>query len=243
MRIAQISDTHLTLDVASREQDFLRCIAQINALDPLPDVVIHTGDVSHDGSDAQYRLAGSLLGSLKVPWFVIPGNKDDREAMKKAFLHCGIPRDDFEFVQFAIDDFPVRLVCLDTLCTTSNKGAFCNVRLKDLESILAAEPDRQTAIFMHHPPFDVDEIPDPFQFVDRQSANALLESIRRHRQVSRIYCGHVHRKISAQAAGLPAEIMTAVAVDLRKGKLIPVTPETPLFELHELDPSGVEVSG
>ena len=52
MIIAQISDTHIALDTPDAEQrigDFERTIADINALDPAPDVIVHTGDIVHNG--------------------------------------------------------------------------------------------------------------------------------------------------------------------------------------------------
>jgi 3',5'-cyclic AMP phosphodiesterase CpdA len=47
MIIAQISDTHIALDTPDadrRIRDFALTVADINALDPAPDVIVHTGD-------------------------------------------------------------------------------------------------------------------------------------------------------------------------------------------------------
>ncbi|MGH6681746.1 MAG: metallophosphoesterase, partial [Bradyrhizobium sp.] len=57
MIIAQISDTHIALDLPDSEQrirDFAITIADINSLDPLPDVIVHTGDVVHNGRPDEY---------------------------------------------------------------------------------------------------------------------------------------------------------------------------------------------
>ena len=58
MIIAQISDTHLTLDAPDadrRLRDFAHTIADINALDPAPDVIVHTGDIVHNGGAMNMR--------------------------------------------------------------------------------------------------------------------------------------------------------------------------------------------
>jgi 3',5'-cyclic AMP phosphodiesterase CpdA len=52
MIVAQISDTHIALDTPDADQrisDFVRTIADINALDPAPDLIVHTGDIVHNG--------------------------------------------------------------------------------------------------------------------------------------------------------------------------------------------------
>lgn len=234
MRIAQISDTHISLDFPGRQGDLERCVAQINAFSPRPDVVIHTGDISHDGLPQQYEIARNLLQKLEVPWFVLAGNRDKRQTLIEAFSQCGIPRTSFPFVQYALDEFAVRLVCVDTLSDACNKGDLCEDRLDDLERLLIAEPDRPTAIFMHHPPFDVPVAPDPFQFVSRENAHVFWEIVACHGSVRGVFCGHVHRRAAARIGSVPAHVMTAVARDLRMGKQDPDTIDAPLFEMHEI---------
>lgn len=234
MRVAQITDTHISLDVPAREADLEKCISQINELDPLPQLVVHTGDVSHNGLLEEYEVASKHLHALKVPWFVLVGNKDRRKTVLEVFSRRGVPRADFPFVQYAVDEFPIRIVCIDTLCENNNKGDFCQERLKDLEQLLVAAPDRPTALFMHHPTFDVATIPEPFQFVSRQRAEALEQLVGQFGCVNRVFCGHVHRPYEANIGTVPAQVMTAVALDLRKGEQEPMSEDTPLFLLHEL---------
>jgi 3',5'-cyclic-AMP phosphodiesterase len=51
MIIAQISDTHLAVDTPDadrRSHELALTIADINALDPAPDLIVHTGDIVHN---------------------------------------------------------------------------------------------------------------------------------------------------------------------------------------------------
>jgi 3',5'-cyclic AMP phosphodiesterase CpdA len=60
MIIAQISDTHIAVDApdaAQRMRDLELMIADINGLDPIPDVIVHTGDIVHNGDPQEYALA------------------------------------------------------------------------------------------------------------------------------------------------------------------------------------------
>src|SRR6218665_3526743 len=100
MIIAQISDTHIALDTPDSERriaDFERTIADINALDPQPDVIVHTGDILHNGRADEYTVAASILGKARAPVYVIPGNKDDRANLRAAFSGKGYlsPGSDF----------------------------------------------------------------------------------------------------------------------------------------------------
>ena len=68
MIIAQVSDTHLALDKPDAERrmrDFAPTIADINALDPPADVIVHTGDIVHNGRQDEYAQARALLADRK----------------------------------------------------------------------------------------------------------------------------------------------------------------------------------
>ena len=89
MLIAQISDTHILasasdLPAAQLRADCLRrCIADINQQHP--DVVIFTGDTVQHGQSEEYARLRELLAPLHAPLYLIPGNRDDNEAMRAAF--------------------------------------------------------------------------------------------------------------------------------------------------------------
>ena len=74
MIIAQISDTHIALDTPDADQrmwDFERTIADINALDPAPDVIIHTGDIVHNGRQDEYAQARPRSRKARAPVYVL----------------------------------------------------------------------------------------------------------------------------------------------------------------------------
>ena len=52
-----------------------------------------TGDLVESGSRDEYAMLGELLSELSAPSFVIPGNHDEREAFRAAFIdHPYLPR-------------------------------------------------------------------------------------------------------------------------------------------------------
>jgi 3',5'-cyclic-AMP phosphodiesterase len=151
-----------------------------------------------------------MLGrTLSMPVYVIPGNHDRRENLRKTLAHLPGVTHDPHFAQYAVDDYPVRLVMLDTLVPGASHGELSAAQLERLDQTLAAQPNKPTLIGMHHLPFvtgipHMDKIallnPDMFQTV-----------IARHLQVQRIVCGHHHRPIAGQFAHVIISISPSVA--------------------------------
>ena len=74
-RFAFISDTHIGSPNGGAEEDLRRTVADINSLSNIAFVVI-TGDITELGKDAELAVAKRILDSLRVPWYIIPGNHD-----------------------------------------------------------------------------------------------------------------------------------------------------------------------
>lgn len=234
MIIAQISDTHILAKSwtdglgANRADDLRRCVADINRHGV--DAVIHTGDSVHHGTAEEYAHLCEILAELRAPLFLTPGNRDRHDGIRAAFNDLPyLPRSG-DFFHYAIDDYPIRLVALDSVSAGERKGVFCERRLLWLEKTLAHEPDRPTLLFIHHPPFDVG---DHYVGGYRQMRDAenLAAVVSRHPQVERLLCGHVHRLHRESWAGTVATIMPSVAVDLRKDVDAGLD-DAPLYVLH-----------
>src|SRR4051794_12020552 len=153
MIVAQLSDPHIVLPGALLygrvdTADFLkRAVAALNRLDPPPDIVVITGDLVDKGETAEYEHLRALLAPLAMPVYVIPGNHDAREPLRAAFAGDGyLPRTGF--LQYQIEDYPVRLIALDTLIPGEGGGELCAERLAWLDWTLAAAPLLPTLVMM-----------------------------------------------------------------------------------------------
>ena len=217
MLIAQITDPHVqtpggSLDVNYDTAGHLeRAVRHLNGMARRPDVVLLTGDTVEGGSPAEYERLRGILAALELPLYVVPGNHDDREAMRAAFAGDGyLPAEGF--LQYAVEDLPVRLVGLDTLVPGEPRGWICQARLAWLDSCLAADAERPTVLFMHHPPFTVG-----MPAMDRmglEGAGDLEKLVARHRQVRHVLCGHIHRPIAAAFGGIVATVAPSTAHQL-----------------------------
>ena len=240
MIIAHISDTHLALDTPDagrRMRDFASTIADINALDPAPDVIVHTGDIVHNGRTDEYAQAAALLAKARAPVYVLPGNKDDRANLRAAFSAGGYFTAGCEFIDYAVEDYPVRLIALDTLKPGGNRGEFRPEQARCLIELIDAEPDRPIAVFTHHPPFEVTVGPDRFHFETMESMLRLRDVLQRCGRVVAVFSGHVHRAATGQVGRIPASVAPCIATTLRKGEYPPPMKTRPVYHVHRFDPA------
>jgi Icc protein len=239
MIIAQLSDPHVgvpgtLLSGRVDTADFLaRAVAEINRLEPLPDIVVLTGDLVAIGETPEYDHLRQIVAPLAMALFVIPGNHDSREPLRAAFGGDGyLPPDGF--IQYVIEDYPLRLVALDTHIPGENGGELCAERLAWLDRTLAAASDRPTVLMMHHPPFLTG-----IEHMDKSALDnpaALAEVVARHSQIERILCGHLHRVIDRRFAGTIAGTAPSTAhqfrLSLTPGAPLRFTFEPPGYQLH-----------
>jgi Icc protein len=239
MIIAQISDTHIALDTPDAEQrirDFEDTIADINALDPAPDVIVHTGDIVHNGRPDEYAEAVRILAKARAPVYVIPGNKDDRANLRAAFAAGGYLAPDSDFIDYAVEGYPVRLIAVDTLNTGSSRGGFCPARAKRLVELIDAEPSKPIAVFAHHPPFEVSVGPDPLNFETPEMMARLRQALQHSGRVVAVFSGHVHRGTAGHVGSIPATVMPSIATTLRKGEYPAHMRRRPVYHIHRFDP-------
>jgi 3',5'-cyclic-AMP phosphodiesterase len=240
MIIAQISDLHikaarqLAYRVVDTAAALARAVTALAALDPAPDLVVATGDLADLGRPEEYALLRALLAPLAMPVYLIPGNHDDRDGLRRAFGDAGyLPESGF--LHYVIEEYPLRVVALDTVVPGTAGGRLCDDRLRWLERVLAAAPDRPTVLLMHHPPFHTGIAHmDAIGLADAERFVAVLA---RHPQVERVLSGHLHRSIQARV-GPHALASTApstahqVALDLRADAPATFMMEPPGYQLH-----------
>jgi 3',5'-cyclic-AMP phosphodiesterase len=239
MLIAQITDTHITRpgELAYGAVDTAGClecaVAALGALAPPPDLVVVTGDLVDRGEAEEYALLRELIAPLRVPVFVIPGNHDARETLRAAFGGDGyLPPDGF--LHYAVEDWPLRLVALDTLVPGEVGGTLCEERLLWLDRTLGAAPERPTVVMMHHPPFATGI--DPMDRMGYRETAAFAAIVARNPQIERILCGHLHRAIDRRFAGTVAGTAPStahqVALELDAAAPLAFVFEPPGYQLH-----------
>lgn len=222
--IAQITDSHIVpkgqhwYDPESKVDERLKKVcSQLNELKP--DVVIATGDLVE--VKEAYSYFREITDVLTMPMYVIPGNHDDREGLRQAFADKDyMPKSGF--IQYIIDDYPVRLIGLDTHVPGGiPHGELDKERLDWLEETLASNIEKPTLIFMHHFPFKVGH--PIFDKIICFAEQRFEEIIKNADNVIGMVAGHYHQQASSMFGGKPFFIAPSTA------------------PAHKFSPEGTEV--
>ncbi len=226
MILAQLSDPHVLVGPGDRgsAESLAAGVAAVLALRPRPDAVLVSGDLADTASAAEYERVRELLAPLPMPVHVLPGNHDDRDALRSHF-----PLDGEGEYRFVADVDGVRLVVCDSTIPGRPEGRL------DLGWLAAQLAAPAVVVAMHHPPFGIgmpalDEI--ALRPEDTAALAALLE---RSPQVLRVACGHTHRAAFAVLGGCGAFSCPGVHLTARLEIGAPdytVVAEPPAFALH-----------
>ncbi|BBK38432.1 3',5'-cyclic adenosine monophosphate phosphodiesterase CpdA [Allostella sp. ATCC 35155] len=222
MLIAQLSDPHVRPEgvlyqgVADSNRMLEAAIDRLHGLDPRPDVLVLTGDLVDEGLPEEYAAARAILDRLEIPLRLLPGNHDERRAFRDAFAdrHYYLPATGP--LHWADGGHgPVRVVALDVTVPGLHHGLVDAAGARWLDSTLAEEPGRPTLLLLHQPPFTCGI---PYMDLYRCHGEERLAAVlRRHPQVERVACGHVHRTMQLRFAGtlLVTAPSTATQIALR----------------------------
>lgn len=210
MKIAHISDTHLSDRHGFFVENFLRVVDAVN--DWAPDLVIHTGDLSINGADRERDLTYSMemMGRFEAPVRVIPGNHDLGE--EPGFMQLDQPTTVDRLAQYeravgpdrwAFDAGNWRLIGINAqvlgtgLARETDQAAW-------LESELAAHRNRAIGIFTHKPlffPREVDAGTPRSIFLPR-GVRARMFSLISRSGVRFVASGHLHKFLDIGAGGV-----------------------------------------
>ena len=218
-----------------------RSIQAVRSLRQRPDALVITGDLTDFGRPTEYAHLRALLSELEQPYFLLPGNHDDRTNLRAAF-----PEHDYlgttGFVQYGVDIGAVHLVGLDTSEPGQSGGVLCAERLAWLDQHLAGQdPETPVIVAMHHPPFRT--LIGHMDDIGLMSGSKELEAlISRHKNIQRIICGHLHRAIDTCFGGTLASTSPApahqVTLDLHPQAASSWMLEPPAFRIHAWDNEG-----
>jgi 3',5'-cyclic-AMP phosphodiesterase len=234
--LAQLSDPHVRVgpDDEGSAAALAAAVEAVERLEPPADAVIVTGDIANDRRPREYERATELLAPLTAPVHVLPGNHDDRAALRGRFAVPGAPGDRYEYAMRCGD---LRVVACDTTLPGRDEGCYDAERRAWLREQLAAEPATPTLVAMHHPPLDTGIATLDAIGLPRADRDALAELMSGFAHVQRVAAGHVHRGAFdvLGGCGVVACPSTNIAVRLRiGGDPFELTREPPAFVVHAL---------
>jgi len=225
--LVQITDTHvvergtLLYGQADTARHLAEAVSEINAMRPLPDGVLITGDLVEHPGPTTYSHFRDLIEPLRMPVFLMPGNHDDPEIMWTYFRDTPMFPAKPPHFQYVIDDYPFRIVMLNSHFDNSELPHFGPRRLQWLEQVLAAS-DQPTLVAIHHPPMKTG-----IGFIDMVGPEwyrGLGEVLARHPQVLKIICGHGHLDLQGRLGMVPVQMVGSIAHQLIACRGIDIAP-------------------
>ena len=236
--IAQITDTHL---FASRKGDLLGLkteeslavvIEEVQNLNPQPDRILLTGDISQDETPESYDRLYQKIKQLNIPSYWIQGNHDQLHLMEKVLCNPPICKDKSFYCQ------GWQFILLNSAVAGRVYGYLTEETLNWLDSELEKTKNYPTVIALHHPPFLVD-----CNWIDKsrlQNPEALFEVLDQYSQVRLVLFGHIHQDWKRDRAGVPylASPSTSVQFKPKSTQFALDEDKQPGFRLLWLYPDG-----
>lgn len=234
--LVQLSDPHVgaTWGVGDPVAGLRAAVESVQRLPDAPDAVLMSGDLADNALDDEYQMVGDLLGQLGAPVYVLPGNHDDRDTLRRNFDVPGVTGTP---VQYAADLGPLRLVVLDSTRPGEVPGELDADRLSWLDAALTRAPDQVTVLALHHPPVSTGIVSWDELGLPSGDRRALGDVLRRHPQVRRVVAGHLHRTMAAELAGRPVLTVPSTYVQTRlsfNSDEVDFAVEPPGFAVHAL---------
>lgn len=203
-----LSDLHLGLNETNNtykmfhynEQILRDTVTQINAMKNVSFVLV-CGDLTKDSEPYNHERVTEILGGLKVPYFITPGNHDVSKkglpgnalGTQQLRKNYSMPWHD-EGLSFSVD--PVEGLHLVSVDSASDKshfgdwgGAISEPDLKWLEKDLANNTDKTTIVITHHAINLRQDVADKLYYAD--NADKIRELLNRY-GVHLVITGHIH---------------------------------------------------
>ncbi len=211
----QISDTHIVpqgalaygrSDTAAALETAITTINERLPLLGNVDCAIVTGDLTDHGTDEEYARFKAIMARLDLPFLAVPGNHDNRDAMRQAFAgEDWMP--ETGPIQWSRDFGSFTVIGLDTLLEGAHHGELSFEGFSFLDASLAQADTRPVIVATHHPwmhsgivAMDLDNL---------RNGAALMERLEAHPGPVRMFSGHVHRALTTQIGKITCQIAPA----------------------------------
>lgn len=202
IKVLQITDPHLLADASQRflgldtGQTLQQVLELAKTTDWPPKLILLTGDCVQQACPQSYARLRQILSPLGIPCYCLPGNHDDPSLMETE-----LNRDNVYYQrQILAGDW--QIIMLDSSIPNNAAGRLAQKEFELLEQLLSQQPDRHTAVVLHHQP-----VPVYSEWLDTMALppinrEQLFHLLGRHRQVRLLLWGHVHQEYDSHSGSL-----------------------------------------
>lgn len=233
--IAQITDTHLFADPHEAMKGCVTAetlqavLAQLKQVQPQPDVLLLTGDLSQDETPASYAYLRDRITPLGIPAYWIPGNHDIPELMQQVLAS--------ELISTAKSFQAAGWNCLllNTAQPNRVEGKLSPETLDWLEQQLQ-QNQQPTLIALHHPPLAIGAA--CMDAIKLHNAEDLFAVIDRHPQIKLVIFGHIHQEFAQERQGVHYLGTPSTCIQLARQDEFVIDDRAPGFRLLHLHADG-----
>lgn len=250
MLIAHLTDLHIGISPQTLPGNidptaaFQRALVHVRQLDPAPEIVLLSGDLTDSGNERDYAVIRRLLED-ELPEhmtagprvLVVPGNHDDTDTARKIMAPYMPQAADAPASSACLHVHPggLHIIGLDTRVPGQAHGELPAAQLGWLERTLQACAGQPVLIFMHHPPLTSGiSVMDGWGL--RLGRDELARLVAAHGGVQLIAAGHVHRPIVGMLGGAPVVVAPSTShqidLNLRPGAPLAIRAEPPMIGLY-----------
>lgn len=233
MRILQVTDCHLLSDVGAEIHGAdtfwsleLVLESALSLAEP-PELIVATGDLSEKGCEGSYRRLREVFLDAGLPVYVIAGNHDSVQAMRRCLVGGAIAMVPY------LDVERWRIVFLDSIIPGMPHGYLEHSELVRLEEMLSEDPKRPAIICLHHSPTR----PCPSTGCHLKNDDELVGVLDNHPNGRAVLAGHSHLVLERRirhAALLTTPATSSQCVHPKAGEGIDYED---FGASHEFDPS------
>ncbi|MBV9575445.1 MAG: 3',5'-cyclic-AMP phosphodiesterase [Gammaproteobacteria bacterium] len=200
IRIIQISDMHLFSDPESvllgikTQESFQAVLELLQQEAERMDLILLTGDLSQDGSNASYVRLASMMKKLHVPVYCVPGNHDNTKIMNHVY-----PLETISNLRHIILK-NWHLILLDSQKPGAVEGYLDHSQLNYLRQCLQTYPEHEAIVVLHHHPLSVGS-----RWLDNlglKNAEEFWSIISQYPKMNTILFGHIHQEHEQMINGI-----------------------------------------
>ncbi|MSS77555.1 phosphodiesterase [Anaerococcus sp. WCA-380-WT-2B] len=219
MRIFQISDTHVRGDgkLSFQKADTIKLLTKtveyFQKLEDfkLPEFFVVSGDLSEGGKRDGYEYVKKALDALPRPSYILPGNHDKRDFFLDIFRNEAPVKEDIKpYICYSLEDYPVRIIVVDTSIPETHFGGLSKEVEKWLEARANEDEGKPTLVFTHHPPFDTGMTAMDEGFINSDKFAKLLKRFKK----CKLCLGHLHVSMSTVWEGIPCVVAPSIAMQM-----------------------------
>lgn len=218
LKILQITDTHLFRDSTrsllgvNTDESLRAVLSEIQTTTDTKnfDLILLTGDLAQDGSEAAYERLAQLLEPFKLPVYCLVGNHDDLNILSKVYP-CGNIKCENHIV------FPKwHLILLNSQLPGQVQGYLDQSQLNFLRQCLNSHPNHYAVILFHHQPTAVGA-----KWLDAlgiENANEFWKIIADYPKVNLVSFGHVHQEFDKKINGIQCFATPSTCIQFKRGQ-------------------------